>query len=106
MAWSQLENVLSSRVLPIIPGRSHHRLLHSSGKPHTQFAEKLLGLWDQRNCSIYENYLQILGVRTGNTVEMALESKRLGVRLVRTPQGQIRDVLLIKSQTPGLHERE
>lgn len=59
MAWSQLENLVSSWVLPIIPGRRHHHLLNSHGKPQTQFTEKLLGLWEQRNCSIYVNYLQI-----------------------------------------------
>lgn len=103
MARSQLEDVLSSRVLPIVPGRRHHRLLDSSGKPHTQFAEEMLGLWERRNCSVYENYLQSLGVRTGNTVEMALEPR--GLECASWGHRRVREGMCYWSSPDlGLHE--
>lgn len=72
MAWSQLENVLSSRACQSFLAGGITVCSTPLESLTMQFAEKLLGLWEQRICSVYENYLQTLGFRTGNTVEMAL----------------------------------
>ena len=48
--------------------------------------------------------MQLLVTHTGNTIEMALEHKRLGVHPEKTPQGQLGPAQLVKCQNRGPQE--